>query len=239
MGKWQIYFAVQHDFKWANQGDRMDGDERRAACRAFITKGLQKIPPKKHEFTGYGQACIEMVSGLFESLHNHEAVLFAVTIPCDAEQSPHGDSEAILRKDHVFLFERYFYLLQEKKKFGLLGMDETERIQDTRFIRRMENYFTKTHNGRIRTQWIVPSPFFVSSDLVYPIQAADICCYCINWGFRLPKTGMNAPVRMEIFELSSQWLLSLQYNCEIDREGEKYKTYGIVHVPDPYTSRKG
>lgn len=225
-------------FKWSRQGPRMENEERRSACRAFITKGLQKIAPRRHEFTGYGQACLEMVSGLFESLRNHEAVLFAVAIPCTTVKPLEVEHEEILRKDHVFLLERYYYFLEEKKMHGLLVMDETERIQDARLIRRMENYFIKTQTGRLRAQWIVPSPFFVSSDLAYPIQAADICSYCVNWGFRLAKSGMEAPVRTEISEWVNQWLFALQYNGEVEKEGEKFKRYGIAYVPDPYSPRK-
>ena len=41
----------------------------------------------------------------------------------------------------------------------------------------------------------MPTPFFVSSDMSYAVQAADLCIYCIyciNWGFRLPARGMDA-----------------------------------------------
>ena len=45
-------------------------------------------------------------------------------------------------------------------------------------------YFTTAATGRFRAQWIVPSPSFVASDMIYAMQAADICIYCVNWGFR-------------------------------------------------------
>ena len=64
---------------------------------------------------------------------------------------------------------------------GVLVMDETDKREDRRFVARMEGYFTTT--------WIVPTPFFVSSDMAYAVQAADLCIYCVNWGFRLPIRG--------------------------------------------------
>jgi len=100
-----------------------------------------------------------------------------------------------LRKDHVFLFQRFFYMLEAEKKFGLLIMDETEKCEDRRFVKRLETYFTKTQTGRYRTSWIVPSPLFVASDMAYPVQAADVCLYVINWGFRLPAHGMDGEAR--------------------------------------------
>ena len=71
-------------------------------------------------------------------------------------------------------------------------MDEVDKTEDRRFVRRMERYFTKTAPGQYRTSWIVPSPFFVASDMNYAVQAADVCIYCVNWGFRLDTIGMSA-----------------------------------------------
>lgn len=52
-----------------------------------------------------------------------------------------GDS---LRKDQVFLFERFHYSLEEKNERGVIVMDETDKNPDWRFVTLMENYFTKT-----------------------------------------------------------------------------------------------
>jgi hypothetical protein len=70
-------------------------------------------------------------------------------------------------------------------------MDGTDKTLDRKFVRQLESYFIKTNTGRYRSQWIVPTPFFVSSDMAYPVQAADLCIYCVNWAFRLPTQGMN------------------------------------------------
>ena len=102
----------------------------------------------------------------------------------------------------------------------------------------MHKYFSHSHTGRFRTAWVVPSPFFVSSDMTYPIQAADVCIYCINWGFRLPSIGMNAVTRKEIEAEFREYLYRLQFKGEGYRNGEVFRTYGIVYVPDPYVPRK-
>ena len=142
-----------------------------------------------------------------------------------------------LRKDHVFLFERFFYLLEEKQEHGVLVMDEVEKAEDRRFVRRMERYFTKTDNGRYRTTWIVPTPFFVSSDMTYAIQAADLCIYCVNWGFRLDSLGMNAGKRDEIADRFGAWLNRLQFRGQGHRDGVVFNSFGVVYVPDPYSGR--
>src|SRR5271165_4125327 len=99
-------------------------------------------------------------------------------------------------------------LPEERKVHGLLVVDEVDETADRQFVRRLEAYFTKTSTGRYRTQWIVPSPFFVASDMIYPMQAADLCIYCVNWGFRLPSQGMTSVTRPEIADEFGPWLVS-------------------------------
>jgi len=215
----------------------MDHSARRKHCRGFLTKGLERKAPSRDEFTAYGQACLEMARGMFQVLRQHQAVLFAAAIPRNVAKPDTSEVAEYLRKDQVFLFERYFSFLEDKKEYGLLVMDEVDKTEDRRFVRRLQQYFIKTQSGRIRSAWIMPVPFFVASDMAYPVQAADLAIYCINWGFRLPNRGMNAPVRQEIADEFGPWLGRLQFQGDTNRNGEVYRQYGIVYVPDPYTPR--
>lgn len=63
--------------KWATQDAVMPPEERRKLCRSFLTKGLEGLPPRRNEFTAYGQACREMAEGIFTLLHEHGVRLFA------------------------------------------------------------------------------------------------------------------------------------------------------------------
>lgn len=54
---------------------------------------------------------------------------------------------------------------EEKKQHGILVLDEVEKTADRKFVARLERYFTKTTTGRYRSHWVVPPPFFVSSDM--------------------------------------------------------------------------
>ena len=218
-------------FRFAHQAKLMETSERQKHCRTFLTKGLQKLSPTSTEFCAYGQACLEMARGMFQLLGDHKAVLFASAIPRGSGRLTRSSTE-YLRKDHVFLLERFFYFLERENQNGLLIMDETEKSQDRKFVRQMDAYFTKTSTGRYRTQRIVPTPFFVSSDMAYPIQAADLCIYCVNWGFRLP-TGMSEPVRDEMRAEFEQWLFRLQYHGEGVRDGQSFESWGICYVPNP------
>lgn len=224
-------------FRWAAQSATMEPEERRKHARGFLTKGLEKKPPSRHEFTGYGQACIEMARGIFQLLRQHRAVVFGAVIPCNVNPPTARGADEYLRKDHVFLLERFSYFLEGQKAHGLLVMDEAEKTDDRRFVRRLQSYFARTLTGRYRAHWIVPVPLFVASDMTYPIQAADVCIYALNWGFRLPGVGMVAPARLEIAEEFGSWLTQLQFCGEGYREGRTFQSFGIVFVPDPYTPR--
>jgi hypothetical protein len=225
-------------FKWAAQDRVMLAEERRRHCRAFFTKGLEKKKsPSRPEFTAYGQACLEMARGMFETMRSRKAQLFAAVISRDVARPATFQAEEYLRKDQVFLLQRYFDFLEEKKEHGLLVMDQVEKAEDRRFVTRLERYFTRTETGRYRTAWIVPVPLFVASDLTYPVQAADLAIYSLNWGFRLPSRGMDAEVRPEIANEFGPWINQLQFRGESYRDGNVYPEYGIVYVPDPYTRR--
>ena len=194
--------------------------------------------PTREEFTAYGQACLEMARGVFQLLRDHGAVLFASAIPVSVKKPVGLQIDEFLRKDHVFLLERFFYFLEAKREHGLLVMDEVEKTADRRFVRQLEAYFTRTGPGQYRTTWIVPTPFFVSSDMAYPVQAADLAIYCLNWGFRLPSQGMDATKRNEIADEFGPWLHQLQFHGDAHKSGQVFETWGIVYVPNPYAPGK-
>lgn len=224
-------------FKWAKQDAWMEDEERRKNCLAFLNRGMKKETPKHFEFTAYGQACLTMVRGIFSLLKDHEAAVFATIIPSIARKPDNFVYDDYLRKDHVFLFQRYYDFLEANKTHGLIIMDETEKEEDRRFVNRMYRYFERTQTGNLRASRIAPVPFFVSSDMSYPIQAADCVIYCINWGFRLPNQGMDAPTRKDIEAESAQWLNQLQACIDKKEDERAFLEWGIKYVPDPYNSR--
>ena len=224
--------------RFASQSPPLPPGERRKACLRFLTKGLEKQTPARNEFSAYGQACLEFARGAFRLLEQHEASVFASVIPRGSFPPPgHRDLDYI-RKDIVFMLERYYYSLEEKREHGLLVFDEVEKQTDRRFVRKLHNYFRETQTGRHRSHWIIPAPLFVSSDMTYPVQIADLCIYAINHGYRLPSAGMNAPVVDTIAREFGPALNRLQHRGQGCRHGTVFHTYGIVFVPDPYESRQ-
>ncbi|WP_299438082.1 DUF3800 domain-containing protein [uncultured Rhodospira sp.] len=222
--------------RWSRQTPPMPAAERRKHAQQFLQKGQNKERPTSSEFAAYGQACIEMARGVFDLLLSHEAKVFASAIRRGVKPPRNLEYADYLRKDHVFLFERFYYFLENKKDHGLIVMDETEKKLDKKFVSRMEAYFTRTATGRNRTYWIVPAPLFVSSDMTYAVQAADICLYTINWGFRVPLWG-DLKQRDDIASEFGPKLRRLQWEGDGFRNGQTFRSYGIVFVPDPFESR--
>lgn len=223
-------------FRWAAQQDPLDDVARRKHSIAFLNKGQVHGVPSRIEFAAYGQACLQMARDVFRVLNANGAKLFAVAIPRDVARPDTMQADEFLRKDQVFLLERYFYFLESQNQQGLIVLDETDRTEDRRFIKKLERYFLRTQTGRFRSTKIVPTPFLVSSEMSSPIQAADVCIYALNWGFRLPNKGMDAPTRPEIEEFVP-WILELRAEGDAIKLDGTHHWYGITYVPDPYTAR--
>ena len=218
-------------FKWAVQEPAMPSATRRFHARAFLSKSQRSEKLNRSEFTAYGQASLIMARGIFRLLTEQDGLVFASCIDKGVERPVDGnDEQGYLRKDWVYLLERYAHFLRDRQETGLLVLDQTEAAEDRRFIGRLQRYFTLTVPGRERANFIVPTPFFVASDLTYPIQAADICIYALNWGFRLPERGMSAPVRQEITDEFQETIRALQWRGQGTRGEERFSSYGIVYL---------
>ncbi|MBN1941938.1 MAG: DUF3800 domain-containing protein [Phycisphaerae bacterium] len=220
-------------FRWDKQHFRFDDALRRKHALNFLNSNKQKRKPLFEHFSAYGQACIQMAEGITELLRSHDAKIFASLTPHHIK--PLETTQDYLRKDIVFLLERFFYFLESEQEMGLLVMDGSEKQADRVMLRQMERYFRLTQTGRQRTQWIVPVPFFVESDMAYGVQAADLCIYCLNWGWRL-KDQMTEPTRPEIEPFV--WLLEkCIWQGDGYRDGNIFHTYGTCYVSDLYEAR--
>ncbi len=222
-------------YQWAAQEEMPLPDiTRREQAQAFLRKGLAKQPPSRSEFTAYGQACLKMAHSMMTLLQRQNAILLAVAVPRGVQKPPESHNPEDLRRDWVYLMNRYSLFLREKQEQGLLVMDHIENSEDRRFMQRLERYFSLTQNGRGYAQHIIPTPLFVLSDMTYAIQAADLCIYCLNWGFRLPERGMDAPTRPEITQDFEAALSALQWRGVVEKEGREYPRFSVCYLPQLY-----
>ncbi|MDR0868019.1 MAG: DUF3800 domain-containing protein [Planctomycetota bacterium] len=210
-------------FKHAKQMEVMMPEEMRQLALACLKKGDAKESITRRELTALAQAKIAFVRGLIDICANFRVKAFASIVDKDAPRAQPGK---YLRKDYAFLFERYFYFLEDKKAMGTIVFDELEKSRCHILIGEMECYFLKTTKGRARSSSIIPEPMFVHSDLTTAIQLADIVAYIISWGVRIPGK-MTRPAREELKQLAEQ-ILCLRYST--NREG--YTTWSFVPIND-------
>ncbi|MDE0530727.1 MAG: DUF3800 domain-containing protein [Albidovulum sp.] len=223
-------------FGWANQEAPLDDVSCKKGARRFLTRSQQRQTPSKRDFTAFGQASIKMAHEVFASLKSHNAVLFASVIP-RVKPPPNYRFKHFLRKDLIFLQERFYWFLEAKQESGLLILDQVEKETDKRYLKRVQDYYIKTANGRKRSKWIVPYPLFVDSELSLGAQAADLCLYCINWGFRRPEWNFHGAARDDIHAEFAGLCGEPQYRGTSVQNGTEQCLFGIFFVPDPFTAR--
>ena len=168
------------------------------------------------------------VTSVFDICAQHGCRAFASIVETDA----HPTAGQGLRKDYSYLFERFFYFLEDNsaEEQGVVVFDELEKSKSHLLIDQMHRYFADTAVGRHRASRIIPEPFFVHSDLTTGVQIADLVAYVISWGFRTPR--MIKPVRTELSQLANQ-VARLRYRATRHRLGNpQFEIWSFAHITD-------
>ncbi len=209
-------------FKLAGQMEPIEEEERKRLALACLLKGDSKEQSTKAELTALAQAKVAFVQGVLDICARFRAKAFACIVDKDAPRENPGD---YLRKDYSFLFERYFYFLEDKNSMGAIVFDELEKSQCHILVGQMEKYFQQTAKGRARASYVIPEPLFVHSDLTTAIQLADLVAYVISWGVRIHER-MPRPAREELSSPAEQ-LLGLRYAT--DRDGYRIWSFVVIN----------
>ncbi|RMH18080.1 MAG: DUF3800 domain-containing protein [Gammaproteobacteria bacterium] len=212
-------------FRLASQMPDFPEDERRELARACLEDGASAT---RMQLTALAQAKLAFVSQLLTLCGRYRVKAFASIVDRDAPR-PAGD---FLRKDYAYLFERYFYYLDDRSgdPLGLVVFDELERSQCHILIDQMGCYFRETTTGQSRASKVIPEPFFVHSHLTTAIQIADVIAYLIAWGVRVG--GMSRPARPELSALADQ-VCSLRYRTVISAKGrDDFHVWSFAVIDD-------
>jgi hypothetical protein len=141
-----------------------------------------------------------------------------------------------LRKDYGYLFERFFYFLEDQStqsgfpQQGVVVFDELDKSKSHILIDQAHKYFKDTAIGRHRASLVIPEPFFVHSDLTTGIQIADLVAYCISWGFRLRQ--MTNPARAELAPYIEQ-ITRLRHRALRNMMGkEDFEIWSVAYIDD-------
>jgi hypothetical protein len=213
-------------FRHAGQAGPIGAEQRRALAKSCLDRGdaHRGDPtgghPTRAELTALAQGKLAFVEELLTLCARYHVHAFASIVPQSAPR-PSGN---FLRKDYAFLFERYFYFLEDRgsEVQGLVIFDEREKSQSHLLIDQLTRYFRETTKGRMRASRVIPEPFFVHSELTTAVQIADLVAYITAWGVTLgPINERVAPPRGELEELGRR-VCDLRYRT----------TRPVGNVPD-------
>jgi len=220
-------------FRLAGQLPPMPPGDRTRLARECLEQGRlareegRPAQVTRAQLTGLAQAKIAFVERVLELCAQSQVRALASIVDRDAPR-PEGD---FLRKDYAYLFERFYYLLDEQRGHhqGIVVFDELERSKSHLLVDQMARYFRDTAKGRLRASRIVPEPFFVHSDLTTLVQVADLVAYIVAWGVRVHN--MQRPRRGELKPLADA-VCSLRHRAERDHDGHSFYVWSFAVIDD-------
>lgn len=179
-------------------------------------------------------AKLDYVHAVLEICARFRCKAFASIVEVDAH--PTGTSG--LRKDYAYLFERFFYFLEDQspQEQGIIVFDELDKAKSHILVEQAHRYFKDSATGRHRARLIIPEPFFVHSDLTTGIQLADLVAYGVSWGFRTPQ--MTRPARTELTPFAGK-IADLRFRTTRNRQGNpNFAIWSFAHITDLRTQQE-
>jgi hypothetical protein len=202
-----------------------------ALTKGMIAAGLGEShsAATQRELVAYSRRVLRFVDEVLDVAAQHNVQVIATVVDAHAPR-PEGNK---LRKDHIYLLERYFYLLEElpPRERGLVIFDELEKTRAKILIQQLASYFLGHPTGKDRSARIVPEPFFVHSELTTGVFLADLTAYVLGWGWRSRR--MQQPDRPELRAYAAK-LHEMQYRGQKPRPDGSgaWSLYGITYLDD-------
>lgn len=185
-------FLNKKTFRLAAQMPAIPAVERATLAKLALDDGTNVT---KVQLTALAQAKLDYCRRLLELCNHFQLKVFA-SIIADSASLP--IDRGMLRKDYIYLFERYYYFLEDAQdgQRGIVVFDELDKSASHLLLGQMDRYFKRTAKGRSRASLIIPEPFFVHSDLTTGIQVVDFVAYILSWNLRIGK--LTKPSREEL-----------------------------------------
>lgn len=203
-------------FRSADRDVHIDGRDLSELANSALTKGrdakekgLAEVNSTERELVAYSRQVLRFVHAVLNIAAGFGVQVFASMVDPGAPRP----AARMLRKDYIYLFERYFYFLETlaPRERGLVVFDELEKTQAHGLLQQMAAYFLGHEDGQYRSSRIVPEPFFVHSDLTTGVFLADLAAYILAWGWRLQR--MPQPSRSELQPYAAK-LHDMQFHGE-------------------------
>ena len=212
-------------FRKAGQLSPIACDERVRLAKSCLDDGEAA---GFREITALAQAKLAYCSEVLKICEETGCRIFAsIVVNPDINHTHRKD---YLRRDYVYLLERFYYYLQgiRRGETGIVVMDELERSQSHLLYEQMSAYFLKTRNGQERSLAIIPEPLFVHSELSTGIQVADLVAYTLSWAFRRPRQ-LTKPKREELTDLVDA-MCRMRHQSRPVIEGRRRRVWSIAEL---------
>jgi hypothetical protein len=212
-------------FRQASLAESFPQSERTELARRCLEHGAGATPQC---IAALAQAKLSYVEEVLDICGRFRCRAFASIVDKDSPTPAPNH----LRKDYAYLFERFFYFLDDlgPDAFGVTVFDELEKVQSHILVSQMDSYFKRTARGRQRAGRILPEPFFVHSDLTTGVQLADLIAYIVSWGMRFGP--MTKPARMQLAGYAAQ-VRQLRYRAVREVEGNpQFAVWSFAFITD-------
>jgi hypothetical protein len=212
-------------FRLATQLPPLPGEERRSLARTCLETGARA---GRREMTALAQAKLAFVGDALDLAARFRCRFIASIV---GKQAPRPGPR-LLRKDYAYLFERFFYLVDDLKPSPLGIVVSTERAggAHVRLAEQMNRYFRGTGRGRQRASAVIPEPFAVGGELSACVGLAGLVAYLIVWAFRTRE--LVEPARRELGPFKEQ-VRGLRYRAVREMgDNPNFVVWGFAVVPD-------
>ena len=209
--------------------DLKDLDIRRNLTRQCLQGG--KHNSSREHLKALALSKIEFVKSAISLLKEHGCRVIGTVIQSGVKKPTKDD---YLRKDYVYLFERFYYDLRciSENEQGFLVLDEFDKKLSDKLLNQVQSYFIRTETGKQRASQVVPDPFFVHSDLTKCVQIVDIFAYLFIASYELPVVDCPGIMREEeeMVELAKMTNSYLVQNYPLQ---ESNKTaFGVTYIDE-------
>ncbi len=217
-------FLNRKTFRLASQLPPIPEREGATLARQALNNGERVT---KKQLTALAQAKLDCVEKVLNLCNAFRCKIFASVV---ANNTSIDRNRELLRKDYVYLFERFYYFLEDQgsQPNGIIVFDELEKSMSHILLNQMDKYFKKTSKGCIRSNLIIPEPFFVHSDLSTGIQWIDFVAYIISWGFRI-EHKLEKPARSELNRYL-EIIKSMRYRTTRELLGKEITVWSVTVV---------
>lgn len=212
-------------FRLARQLEPLPFEERRLLTRACLENGSAA---GKREMTALAQSKLAYVGEVFEVCARFRCRLIASIVPNRIPRPPAG----YLRKDYAYLFERFYYFLEDQKpqQQGMIACGGRASHQGDLLHDQMQRYFKATVRGRQRSSLVLPDPLAAGGDLGVGGEVAGLVAYITAWGFRTRE--LTEPARNELYDFKEQ-IRGLRYRAVREvGDSTNFVIWGFTVVSD-------